>query len=324
MKKLILFIPALILAGMFFYACQEETVVQPNTVLNRIIGDTDYDIVLVSKTQLGDGNWEWIWSIQNTQPYQGGSNSSGTQDLSHWSFVPGSCLVLEDIVSAAYSFDGSSYTEIQGPFAFNQDPSILNTCNLETGDVFKFDIGTDGTNKTYYKLVINKNYAINNEAVLWYKTGGQNSKCGTDIFDGIGCPPIIEYCYQQETAWAAGTRYVKKGNWATYTPYQYPTTTAIKLYAGQTYEAGSVTFSDVVNGNITITITLGSDWSLQVDEYGNILPEAVKIQGYETTPPASNPSPGQFAYKGNSLTVTVPAFNFYGIHLDVRKQVVCP
>ncbi len=31
--------------------------------------------------------------------------------------------------------------------------------------------------------------------------------------------PPVEVCYQDETAWAAGSRYVAQGNWATYTPY---------------------------------------------------------------------------------------------------------
>ncbi|WP_143019721.1 hypothetical protein [Niabella drilacis] len=94
----------------------------------------------------------------------------------------------------------------------------------------------------------------------------------------------------------------------------------VATYAGQTMQAGTVSFpASDINSNIIITITLAAGWSLTSDN------ESVKIQGYNTTPPASNPAPGQFkTYKGNSLTVTVPSFAFYGIHLDVRRIVPCP
>jgi hypothetical protein len=320
MKKLLFIVPALIIAGMFFYACQEENLVQTQSNLARVIGDTDYDIVLVSKTQLSDGNWEWIWSIENSNP--GNGINSTTQDLSHWNMLPGACLASEDLVSAAYRRESeTSWTSFTPTIlADNSVNSGGDICGAYT-PVIKFNFATEGTLKSYYKLVINKNYSVDNNAVLYYKSGN-NTGCGEGIFDGIGCPPEIQYCYQYETAWAGGTRYVKKGNWATYTPYT--TTTLIKLFAGQTYEAGSVSFSEIANGNITITISLDTDWSLQVDNDGNVLPEAVKIEGYNSIPLAQNPSPGLFTYKGNSLTITLPAYSYYGIHLDVRKQIVCP
>lgn len=121
-------------------------------------------------------------------------------------------------------------------------------------------------------------------------------------------------CYQDETAWVSGSRYVTRGNWATYTAYQVGT---VNVYAGQNQFAGTATFSPISNGNVTITIKLNSDWSLQ--EVSN----PVKIQGYSVAP-TGNPSPGRFASKGASLTVTLPYANFYGIHLDVRKAVNCP
>lgn len=313
MKKLLLLIPVLLIAGIVFYACQEKTEVTSTIITTqKIIGTTDYDIVLVSKTQLSDGNWEWIWTIENKNP--GNGTDGSTQNLSHWDLVPGSCLSIDDIDSAAYSADGTNWTTFKPNI--EQDPSIENTCGINTGNVLKFDLGTDGTNKSYYKLVINKNYAVDNNATLYYKSGN-NTGCGTGIFDGIGCPPVIDQCYQMETAWAAGTRYVTKGNWATYTSYD-NVAKIVTLFAGQTYNAGTVNLSDPNNGNVTITITLGTGWSLQNVE------EAVKIQGYDVKPPAMNPAPGLFTtYKGNELTVTVPKAKYYGIHLDVRLAVPC-
>jgi len=119
-----------------------------------------------------------------------------------------------------------------------------------------------------------------------------------------------------ESGWAAGTRYVSKGNWATYTPYAAGST--VKLFAGQTIEAGSVTFSVPDSDNkVTITITLKPGW------FFDNVPENVKIQDYATTPPSRNPSPGQFAWKGYaslcSFSMRVPANKFYGVHVDLWR-----
>lgn len=115
-----------------------------------------------------------------------------------------------------------------------------------------------------------------------------------------------------ETAWADGDRYVNPGNWATYTSYVEGTVT---LYAGQTEVAGSVEFSAVNSGMVTITITLAPGWDFQD------VAENVKIQDYDDAP-SGNPAPGQFAHKanasGNSISVNVPANNYYGIHVDVK------
>lgn len=122
-----------------------------------------------------------------------------------------------------------------------------------------------------------------------------------------------EPCYEEDTAWAAGQRYVTKGNWATYTAFVPGT---VNIYAGQTKLAGTATLSPAVNGEVTITIDLGEGWSLQ--EGG----ETVKIQPYASAP-KGNPAPGLFTYKGTLLEITVPEANFYGIHMDVRKEVTC-
>ncbi len=150
---------------------------------------------------------------------------------------------------------------------------------------------------------------------------------------------------QSETAWAAGTRFVTKGSWATYFNYcvvpcippPLPTSnvcidwdedtawggTAVgagngwwfyytgggsqTIWAGQSKNAGSVV---VANGVATITLNPG--WELQPGS------ESVKIQGYNTLPSA-RPAAGQFTYKGTELTVSVGNFTYYAIHLDVRK-----
>lgn len=128
--------------------------------------------------------------------------------------------------------------------------------------------------------------------------------------------PDPQYEYQYETAWANGARYTAQGNWATYTPY-YGTETTVILYAGQHHEAGTVTFSAPVNGEVTITVNFADSWSLS--NLGGT--DLVKIQGYDAIP-SKTPAPGQFnSYKGNELTFKVPVYAYYGIHLDVMKTI---
>jgi hypothetical protein len=118
-----------------------------------------------------------------------------------------------------------------------------------------------------------------------------------------------------ETAWAAGTRYVEQGNWATYTAYQ--ENSMVILFAGQNMGAGTVQFSGVHGGYVTITITLFPGWRFKD------VAENVKIQDYDT-PPSGNPSPGQFDWKNTATAspfeIEVEVNNFYGVHVDVERE----
>lgn len=128
--------------------------------------------------------------------------------------------------------------------------------------------------------------------------------------------PPVEVCYQDETAWSAGSRYVAQGNWATYTPYEADST--VDIFAGQTYLVGTAHFSEVVDGKVTITLSALNGARLQD------VAESVKIQGYDVAP-SGNPAPGLFTtYKGTETTITVDAYAYYGIHLDVQRVVDCP
>jgi hypothetical protein len=163
---------------------------------------------------------------------------------------------------------------------------------------------------------------VNNKIVQSETAFGEGEKVGKNWFMKFDycvavCEdePPVEVCYKDETAWATGPRYVTQGNWATYTPYV--ANTPINIFAGQTYLIGTVTFSEVVNGKVTITLSALNGGRLQDGI------ETVKIQGYDT-PPTGNPAPGQFVtYKGIETTVTVDAFAYYGIHLDAQRVVDC-
>ncbi|MFP8956492.1 hypothetical protein ACLI4Y_07175 [Natrialbaceae archaeon A-CW3] len=117
---------------------------------------------------------------------------------------------------------------------------------------------------------------------------------------------------ESETAWTEGEPYTSggTGNWATYTPWADGTT--YDLLAGQTGEAGTVTFTEQSDEIVAINIDFHDGWSLQDGE------EAIKIQGYDEAP-SDNPAPGLFStYKGRETSVSVERYPYYGIHVDVE------
>ena len=135
---------------------------------------------------------------------------------------------------------------------------------------------------------------------------------------------VEEPCYEfvDETAWADGGRYVERGNWATFTDYE-GDAKIVTLFAGQTNDVGTVEFSEAVDGEVTITISLTGDWEFAPED------ENVKIQDYEEAP-SRKPAPGLFDHKGDAtgspFSIVVPENNFYGVHVDVGywEEVECP
>lgn len=141
------------------------------------------------------------------------------------------------------------------------------------------------------------------------------------------CEDDEEKCYEDETAWAAGSRFVTKGNWATYTAYS-GTEKTVTLYAGQTMVAGTVEFSNAIGGYVTVTISLNEGW-----KFNDLVAETenIHIMPYMGTPAAVNPAPGKFTYKfigdGTYFSESIPyssAVKFFGIHTAVLREVECP
>jgi hypothetical protein len=139
-------------------------------------------------------------------------------------------------------------------------------------------------------------------------------------------------CYENETAWATGTRYVAKGNWATYTPYANQPKTVV-LFAGQTMDAGDVSFSAPHDGVVTITVELNTGWRFALNPVGDdngtpIFDNNLKVQDYTGKPAAKNPAPGLFGWKtfaeGQYGQIDVPFGTYYGVHVDVEREVDCP
>jgi hypothetical protein len=120
--------------------------------------------------------------------------------------------------------------------------------------------------------------------------------------------------WKGETATGKGPRYPGSSNWFMYTPFA---AGPVDLIAGKNYDAGDITMQHV--GDTTqITITLHAGFRF-ADVAANL-----KIQGWATAPTKYFP-PGSFANKftvsqsQNTITVTVPKNNFFGIHADVER-----
>lgn len=135
-----------------------------------------YIITLESHVQIGD-NWEWIWSVQNSNP--GNGNNGTVQDLSNWGMQFGTCVNFTDVVAAAYSNDGSTWTGFTPSYGVDPSQSCLTT------PVLKFDYGTTGSAKTYYRLTLSHNYAVGISS--GYYKSGTHTGCCTFNFAGISC-----------------------------------------------------------------------------------------------------------------------------------------
>jgi hypothetical protein len=152
---------------------------------------------------------------------------------------------------------------------------------------------------------------------------------GKDISHVTFCFSEPGMCYEEETAWAEGTRYVKKGNWAMYVDY-YGVEKTVNLIADYTnyVNAGTVTFSAPVDGKVTITVNLTGGAIFYYDLNDPLYDNNLKVQDYDKAP-TKTPSPGLFKWKTNietgSITgsIVVPVKNFYGVHVDIALPVPC-
>lgn len=175
-----------LLSVSFFWSCQKSV---NNDQLPKNINSAEgqaaaatacnpnaYVITLESVSPV-DGKFEWVWSVRNPNP---GNGTNGTvQDLSHWGMQFGSCFNASHVVSAAYSSNGSSW------HSFNPTIQVDPSQGCMTAPVLKFDFGTSGGNKSYYKLVLNGSYQSG--PVPGYYKSGRKTGCCTFQFTGVAC-----------------------------------------------------------------------------------------------------------------------------------------
>ena len=141
----------------------------------------------------------------------------------------------------------------------------------------------------------------------------------------------MEFCYQEETAWAIGSRYTQRGSWAMFTEYE-SQATEVPIRAGGGngigLDAGTVYISEPFEGMVEMTIQLNDGFVFYYDPSDDNVDDNIKIQDYESAP-SGNPKVGLFDWKAQasvgstSYTLIVPENNYYGIHLDVAVQIPC-
>lgn len=245
-------------------------------------------------------------------------------------------------VSVSTSYDNKLYVTVT-----TQNGWAIKAVHLFAGDKINLPVNKSG-NPVPGNFPFNNTFSTYQSVVSYeFNLSDFSSSFVVALHAEVDKLDPIGQVLQSETAWAAGTRFVLKGNWATYLNYtvvpcpppaiqtavectSFQNETAFggnaagggnawwyyydgvgveTVWAGQSINVGTVS---LVGGNLLITLTGG--WELVPTAA-----ESVKIQGY-TTFPSSRPAAGQFTtYKGTSLTVPVGSFPYYVIHLDVRK-----
>jgi hypothetical protein len=230
------------------------------------------------------------------------------------------CAEVDSGSEFAYRFDASYYGDPTGVYT-HAGNTITVTDYQDGPDCKTFDWESEYPVSTVIVVA-------GGIANVFYYSGVYSD---TDLY-GPNCERIDhvtfcfdepEMCYEDETAWAAGARYLDQGSWAMYVAYADVEKT-VDVYAGQNMLAGTATFSAPLGGNVDITIELANGFVF----YGDPDDDNIKVQDYENAP-SGNPSPGEFDSKAmaaigsTSYTITVPQNNFYGVHLDVAKLVPC-
>ena len=160
-------IPNIVLQG-----CNDQKQMSANGT--TISSNSPYN-VHISQLRREGSNWVWVWEIKNKKP---GNGENGTvPDLIKWGIDLGDCIGLEDIVEASYSTDKESWTTFTPKFEEDQSQ------NCSQSKYLSFNLGTTGSNVSYYKLVITKNVVHTNTEVLYTSTSG----CGLFFTCGFGC-----------------------------------------------------------------------------------------------------------------------------------------
>ena len=255
-------------------------------------------------------------------------------------------IIKDEEYSDIFPFDGVTVTVTDDKyvsFVVDYPLEIDGTCYALAAVIVK---GGPSANVYYYDY---RDGVTNDEGLHSPEVPGGIADLSNLSFCFIEVP-CDDVCYEWicETAWAdnecskdaepGSLRYVQRGNWATYVQYD-GEFKDVSLYAGQDIEVGWVLFYPQ-GDEVKIVIGLFTE---EVGGYPNAVigwefcpvEENVKIDGFNSLDDAKvnrqgNPIPGQFPYKydatGTEITVTVPKFEYYGIHVEAGywKEIECP
>lgn len=159
----------------------KENLIQGASDEQKITNDEEsaesYKIILENTTNNVDGTYTWTWSVQNTN--YGNGTDRRIQDLGHLDISLGEFARAEDIVDGSISADSINWITFNP--IYRSDPGQ----NCYAGPVIKFNLGTTGNSKSFYRLKVNKNFSVNNFSRAAFKSG-RNTQCGTTTFPGFG------------------------------------------------------------------------------------------------------------------------------------------
>jgi len=184
-----------------FFSCKKEINNKESLTANKPVPGyncANYNVSLAVAHE--NGNTIFTWTVTNPNP----GNGSGTtlQDLSHWDFVPSTCLDQnwQDVISASYN-TGSGWVAITPLPDIEPDPSLKKD-GCYGADVFKFDQGTSGKTPTMYQMVLDGNWGTG-DLHAYFKSGTNTGCCDKVIANaGIGCP-VEEECSFSQGYWFA-------------------------------------------------------------------------------------------------------------------------
>lgn len=187
-----------------------------------------------------------------------------------------------------------------------------------------------GFNIYIYDPALDLDYDLS--GVTAEKTNGHSTVEHTfDINHITFCWGVEGVCMRDETAWAEGEEFDPDSGWAMYVEYDAEAAPfTVDLLAGKNEVAGTVTFSEAVDGSVDITVALNEDWIFYYDLADDELDDNIKVQDYVEEPTAdTSTAPGLFDWKAaadiddDSFTITVDENNFYAVHVDLATGEPC-
>jgi len=195
MKRVFVIAAAAVMGTFAFVGCQKDV---QSSSLNASAKNakpapvnpgscTGYQVSLAIDKLSEPGKTIFTWTIINPKP---GNGANGTlQNLSHWDFVPSTCLDnnWQDLLSASVN-TGSGWMQILPTPMIQPDPSMNNGGNAcYANDVFKFNFGTNGSTPTQYRIVMLGSWNTS-DLTVYYKSGATTGCCTTVLpGKGIGC-----------------------------------------------------------------------------------------------------------------------------------------
>lgn len=140
-----------------------------------------YDVKLETKMKNKNGTYTWIWSVSNINPGSGKPGSGTAQDLQSWGITMGSCADINQILQGSTSPDGIVWT--------NFNPEVKSDVNVVSNSkpLVMFNLGTTKNQKSYYKLVVLRNFDTNKVTTAVYQSGSVTGS-GLLTTTGFGCP----------------------------------------------------------------------------------------------------------------------------------------